>query len=200
MSSSFRLKSSLLFFLDLRFLKGHLDWHIGCLNRLCLSRIHPPRFEAERRTNAHKNDDNRIVLPVARMNVVARLPLLPSSESVRCVILFWMCDDATPGKSGKRCQIKYKMLCSPFAFTDAREKIWDAHFLQSSIQLCAHMYFFDVHVLYVRVICMRCEESKHTNSESCNRRIKRWKYPRISAFLRRLFGKLKDVFFFKAHV
>ena len=31
------------------------------------------------------------------------------------------------------------------------------------------MYFFDVHVLYVRVICMRCEESKHTNSESYNR-------------------------------
>ena len=60
------------------------------------------------------------------------------------------------------------------------------------------MYFFDVHVLDVRMICMRCEESKHNNSESCNRRIKRWKYPRISAFLRRLFGKLKDVFFKKS--
>ena len=105
-----------------------------------------------------------------------------------------------PESRVKRCQIKYKMLCSPFAFTDAREKIWDAHFLQSSIQLCAHMYVFDVHVLCVRVICMRCEESKHTNSESCNRRIKRWKYPRISAFLRRLFGKLKDVFFKKKHM
>jgi hypothetical protein len=35
-----RLKSSLLFFLDLRFLKGHLDWHIGCLEPT-LSLSHP---------------------------------------------------------------------------------------------------------------------------------------------------------------
>jgi hypothetical protein len=75
-----------------------------------------------------------------------------------------------PESRVKRWQIKYKMLRSPFAFTDAREKIWDAHFLHSSsIVLCAHMYFFDVRVLCARVICMRCEERKHTNSESSNR-------------------------------
>ena len=132
-----------------------------------LSLSHPSSALWRRKKNKRtQNDDNRIALPVARMNVVARLPLLPSSESVRRVILFWMCDDATPLRVPesrvKRCQIKYKMLCSPFAFTDAREKIWDAHFLHSSIiVLCAHMYFFDVHVLYVRMICMSCEESKH---------------------------------------
>ena len=130
-----------------------------------VSLAHPPRFEAERRRNAYKT----MIIEsyyLLREWMSSHDCLSCHRARVRCVILFWMCDDATPLRFPesrvKRCQIKYKMLCSPFAFTDAREKIWDAHFLHSSIiVLCAHMYFFDVHVLDVRIICMSCEESKH---------------------------------------
>ena len=66
-----------------------------------------------------------VLLPVARMHVVARrLPLSPSSErSSLCDSFFlnvrWR---DSPESRVKRCQIKYKMRCSPFAFTDAYER------------------------------------------------------------------------------
>lgn len=57
MSSSFRLKSSLLFFLDLRFLKGHLDWHIGCLEPT-LSLSHPSSALWRRKKNKRTQNDD----------------------------------------------------------------------------------------------------------------------------------------------
>ena len=63
------------------------------------------------------------------------------------------------------------------------------------------MYFFDVHVLYECVYYVYVVRRVHTNSESSHRRIKRGEnIQEISAFLRRLFRKLKDVFFLKTHV
>ena len=193
MSSFPRLQSSLLFFSIWDFWK---DIWIGTLAH-CLE----PTLSfcaLKTKEEEQKRWHGIALLPVARMHVVARrLPLSPSSErSSLCDSFFlnvrWR---DSPESRVKRCQIKYKMRCSPFAL---REKIWDAHFL---IVLCAHTYFFDVHVLLrVRVLCIRCEESKHEFGIESPPYKKRWKYPRISAFLRRLFRKLKDVFFFKAHV
>ena len=191
-----RLKSFIFFFSRSEIFErtfGLAHWHIVS-NRLCLSALW-------RRKKKNKNDDMESHYYLLRECMSSHDDCLSRHRASvrRCVILFfWMCDDATPFRFPesrvKRCQIKYKMRCSPFAFTDAREKIWDAHFL---IVLCAHTYFFDVHVLlWVRVLCMRCEESTHEFGIESPPYKKRWKYPRISAFLRRLFRKLKDVFFF----
>ena len=66
--------------------------------------------------------------------------------------------------------------------------------------LRAHVLLRCARFIWVRVLCIRCEESTHEFGIESPPYKKRWKYPRISAFLRRLFRKLKDVFFFKAHM
>ena len=102
-----------------------------------------------------------------------------------------MCDDARDSPSNfpesrvKRCQIKYKMRESAFRLQTQRRGRVDAHFLLSIVLRRVCVYFFDVRVLCARVPGI---------IRNLNRR-KEVKISRISAFLRRLFRKLKDVFF-----
>ena len=58
-----------------------------------------------------------------------------------------------------------------------------------------HIHFLDVRA-YNIYIYTRCEESKQSGI-ILYRRFERWKYPRDICLLRRLFRKLKDVFFKK---
>ena len=85
-SSALKILSS--FFLDLRFLKGHLDWHIGTLSRTDCVFL---RFEDERRRNAYKNDDMESHYYLLRECMSSHDDCLSRHRaSVRCcVILFF---------------------------------------------------------------------------------------------------------------
>ena len=153
------LKSSLLFFLDLRFLKGHLDWQIGWHDFVSLASSALWRQKKKKRTKT-------IIESYLLRGISSHHDRL-SRHRARALWFFFECATTRlPESRVKRCQIKYKMRArrSP---SQEREKTRRSLFTNVNCALRRYIYFFEMWTFYtcVYVWCVYVVRSVNTNSE-----------------------------------